>query len=179
MYDARRRRIGTFIEPVGDGSEFAIRLDGVFVWRRRVIPAAMVTTVLPDYGGRGAVLLNVDDKTLEYTSESRDPDSPSAETERVADEEEVTARLAPYLAAPDSDEDLMPSVAALNEEFGESYLLFVPTPQGYQLVEQRGATPAVHDDVSLPGIDDALCVIKVAGSPLPDDRRPCAYLEPR
>ena len=42
-----------------------------------------------------------------------------------------------------------------------SYLLFVSKPSGYELREQDGET---------------MRVTKVAPSPLPDDRRACAYL---
>ena len=41
--------------------ESRIRHDGVFLWRRRVLPLATVAAVLPE---RGAVVLNVDRRTL-------------------------------------------------------------------------------------------------------------------
>jgi hypothetical protein len=60
----------------------------------------------------------------------------------------------------------------------ERYLLFIPTPHGYHLVEQSGSAPAVFADVSLPSDESAFFVIKVGRSPLPGDGRLCAYLEP-
>lgn len=183
VYDARRKRLGTFIELVGGGSEVAIRHDGVFVWRRRVLPAASVAAVLPEHGARGAVVLNVDDNTsdqpttqttheLVHTDERpalAEDQLPSADAEPDL-EEEFMSRLAPYTAAPDrSDED---------DERVESYLLFVPTAHGYHLVEQDGGAPGVFDDVSLPGDENAYFVIRVGRSPLPGDGRLCAYLEP-
>jgi hypothetical protein len=56
------------------------------------------------------------------------------------------------------------------------YLLFVWSPAGYTLVEQPGNPPLVGTE-----IEDGqrrYRISKVASSPLPDDRRPCAYLLP-
>jgi hypothetical protein len=191
VYDARGKRRGMFLGIVGDGSEVAIRHDGVFVWRRRVLPAAMVAAVRPDHGARGAVVLDTDDKRLAHsTAQTRreldhanGAQAPAEDHVRSADEErvfeeELTSRLAPYVAARDSNDDhVIPS--ASNDESVERYLLFLPTPHGYHLVEQDGGAPAVLDDVSLPGDESAFFVIKVGRSPLAGDGRPCAYLEPR
>jgi len=189
LYDARGKRLGLFIEPVGDGSEVAIRRDGTFVWRRHVVPAAMVAAFQPEHGARGAVVLNVDDRTLErsitratreldHATEMRAPEGdqlPSADGEDVV-EQELTSRLAPYVAPIDrNDEDVVRSGS--NDESVERHLLFISTPYGYRLIEQDGIAPAVFDDVSLPGDDDAFSVIKVGHSPLARDRRVCAYLE--
>ena len=56
----------------------------------------------------------------------------------------------------------------------QQYLLFVWKPSGYELVEQEGDPPAVGTDVDLDG--ERLHVTKVAPSPLPGDKRQCAYL---
>jgi hypothetical protein len=58
-----------------------------------------------------------------------------------------------------------------------SYLLFVAKPSGYELREQEGDPPGVGSDVEFDG--EMLRVTKVAPSPLPGDRRPCAYLVSR
>lgn len=56
----------------------------------------------------------------------------------------------------------------------QSYLLFISKPSGYELREEHGEPPAVGSEVEA---DDVLqCVTKVGPSPLPGDRRPCAYL---
>jgi hypothetical protein len=55
-----------------------------------------------------------------------------------------------------------------------SYLLFVWKPSGYELREAEGEAPAVGTDVEQDG--ETLRVTKVAPSPLPGDRRLCAYL---
>ncbi len=56
----------------------------------------------------------------------------------------------------------------------EGHLLFVWSTNGYELREQDGDVPALGDEVEADG--KTLCVIKVAQSPLPGDRRLCAYL---
>jgi hypothetical protein len=59
---------------------------------------------------------------------------------------------------------------------GAAHLLFLSSPNGYQLVSRPGEPPApgsvLEDD------DRRFRVTKVAPSPLPDDPRPCAYLIP-
>jgi len=149
----------------------------------------MVAAFQPEHGARGAVVLNVDVRTLEHSiaqttreldhaKEMRAPAEdqlPSADGERVV-EHELTSRLAPYVAPTDRNaEDVLPSGS--NDESVERHLLFISTPYGYRLVEQDGVAPAVSHDVSLPGDDDVFSVVKVGHSPLARDRRVCAYLE--
>jgi len=57
---------------------------------------------------------------------------------------------------------------------GQQHLLFVWTPGGYELVEREGEPPAVGAAVEVDG--KRLRVTKLAPSPLPGDRRLCAYL---
>lgn len=56
----------------------------------------------------------------------------------------------------------------------DGHLLFVWKPSGYELREQDGDAPAVGAEVEADG--QTMRVTKVAPSPLPGDRRPCAYL---
>ncbi|MEP6892245.1 MAG: hypothetical protein ABI927_00570 [Gaiellaceae bacterium] len=58
-----------------------------------------------------------------------------------------------------------------------SFLAFAPTPEGYRLVELDGAAPVVGAEVDVPGSEMPLTVARLGASPLPFDRRPCAYLE--
>jgi hypothetical protein len=55
------------------------------------------------------------------------------------------------------------------------HLLFVWKPSGYELREGDGEVPAVGAEVEADG--QRLRVTKVAASPLPNDPRPCAYLQ--
>lgn len=56
------------------------------------------------------------------------------------------------------------------------HLLFVCKPSGYELLERDGDPPEVGDEVELEG-GVRQTVLKVASSPLPQDTRPCAYLQ--
>jgi hypothetical protein len=56
----------------------------------------------------------------------------------------------------------------------QQHLLFVWKPSGYELVVQDGEPPAVGAQVEVNG--SMLEVTKLGPSPLPRDRRVCAYL---
>ena len=56
------------------------------------------------------------------------------------------------------------------------YLLFIWKPSGYELREEEGEPPAVGAEVEADN-GKLLRVTKVAPSPLPNDPRPCAYLQ--
>lgn len=56
----------------------------------------------------------------------------------------------------------------------DGYLLFVWKTSGYELREQEGEAPAVGAEVETDG--QTLRVTKVGPSPLPHDKRLCAYL---
>ena len=58
-----------------------------------------------------------------------------------------------------------------------SFLAFAPTSEGYRLVELEGVAPVVGAVVEVPGCEMPLSVARLGSSPLPFDRRPCAYLE--
>jgi hypothetical protein len=58
------------------------------------------------------------------------------------------------------------------------YLLFVPTPGGYLLLQRTGEAPAPGQQLEIPEAPNArLYVTKIARSPLPLDKRICAYLQ--
>lgn len=56
----------------------------------------------------------------------------------------------------------------------EAHLLFVWKTTGYELREEPGDAPTVGAEVETDG--QLLRVTKVAPSPLPGDKRACAYL---
>ena len=56
----------------------------------------------------------------------------------------------------------------------QQYLLFVWKPSGYELIQQDGEPPSVGARVEVDG--NMLEVTKLGPSPLPGDRRVCAYL---
>jgi hypothetical protein len=57
------------------------------------------------------------------------------------------------------------------------YLFFFSRPQGYELVEREGEPPAAGTKVDLEENSARFEVVKVGPSPLPQDDRPCAYLQ--
>ena len=57
------------------------------------------------------------------------------------------------------------------------YVAFVPTGDGYRLRPLEGVVPAVGDVLDLGEAGGQLRVTRIATSPLPLDRRACAYLE--
>jgi chromosome segregation ATPase len=88
-------------------------------------------------------------------------------------------------ALEEREQELAARAAELDERGGElepapveseeaTHLLFVPGPDGYDLVEREGPSPECGERVVLG--ERELVVVKVAGSPLPGDRRLCAYL---
>lgn len=79
---------------------------------------------------------------------------------RIADHE---------LAAADREEPVPVSAA--------SFLAFAPTADGYRIVEVDGVPPATGDTVDVPDCELRLVAARVGPSPLPFDRRVCAYLE--
>ena len=60
-----------------------------------------------------------------------------------------------------------------------THLLFISRPTGYELAEREGEPPAPGSDVELEDGGGRFVVSKVAPSPLPQDDRPCAYLQER
>lgn len=55
------------------------------------------------------------------------------------------------------------------------HLLFIWKPSGYELREADGDVPAVGSRVEVDDREEQ--VTKIAPSPLPNDSRPCAYLQ--
>ncbi len=72
---------------------------------------------------------------------------------------------------------LVPPPAEAEAQAEEGYLCFLPAPSGHELIELHGPPPALGAVVDL-GDDRLGEVVKLAGSPLPHDRRRCAYLLP-
>jgi hypothetical protein len=56
------------------------------------------------------------------------------------------------------------------------YLLFISKPTGYELREREGDLPGVGEEIQEDGAQ--MRVSKIGPSPLPGDRRRCAYLQP-
>ena len=59
----------------------------------------------------------------------------------------------------------------------DQHLLFVSKPTGYELMAREGEPPAVGSTVELDGQDGRWIVSRISPSPMPADKRPCAYLQ--
>jgi hypothetical protein len=68
-----------------------------------------------------------------------------------------------------------PPPAAATPPADGAWFAFVPSPQGYQLVDVPGALPAPGDELTLAGA--RFRVVRHAPSPLPGDRRRCVVVE--
>ena len=55
------------------------------------------------------------------------------------------------------------------------YLIFVPSPDGYGLLERNGSAPAAGATTDVEGV--VFLIVRLGPSPLPGDRRRCAFLE--
>ncbi len=92
--------------------------------------------------------------------------------EAIADDaDEPTADVVPAVP-PSSNGSFEPDVDG-------PLLAFVPNGEGYSLQELSGVTPVVGEPVLFPDRDGEFVVTRIGRSPLPRDRRPCAYLELR
>ena len=70
---------------------------------------------------------------------------------------------------------LEPAAEEAAENAGPGHLLFVWSPAGYELLSRAGAPPRLGDEVGVSG--GPRVVTKVGPSPLPGDRRLCAFLD--
>jgi hypothetical protein len=66
-------------------------------------------------------------------------------------------------------------VADVEEQTHNGHVLFVPAADGYRLVVGRGPAPSRFGAIEVG--DGRYRVARVGRSPLPGDRRRCAYLE--
>ena len=78
-------------------------------------------------------------------------------------------------AVPDPAPARTPAPAPAVVQPEPATLLFVATPAGYRLVEPGGVAPARGDRVQL--AEGSFRVLRLGPSPLPGDRRRCAFLE--
>ena len=77
--------------------------------------------------------------------------------------------------APEPDVDEQPAAGAEEEETEEGHALVVPGPGGYRLLDRDGPAPARGETLEL---DEGMFrVLRLGSSPLPGDRRRCAFLE--
>jgi hypothetical protein len=73
----------------------------------------------------------------------------------------------------EAEAELVPAAEEASDDPG--HVLFVWTPAGYELLARSGEPPAVGSEVGFSG--GLRVVTKIGPSPLPGDRRPCAFLD--
>jgi hypothetical protein len=207
VFGREGKLIGAFVEVAGtEAKKIAIRHDGTFLWRRRVLPITTVESVVPE---QRAIVLNVDRHSLAGSQESSDAlvERPLPAEKSVDSSEDVQRRIARYLSSAeretdqanydDADAARKPSVESAATERAlpahtpqlqsgqvgsaepsvTGHLVFISSARGYALVELDGPPPALGEDVELPERPGSFLVAKLGPSPLPDDARICAYLE--
>jgi hypothetical protein len=205
VFDREGTRIGAFIELAGAANDrIAIRHEGFFVWRRRLLPITTVARVVPE---KRAVVLTVEGRSL---AGSGTPSSSVPGTSGIAEEDprsngDWRDRLESYVGPvegraahadlspgaehaplPNADEAGhtvaytadQPEPGRRDQRTAERHLLFVSTSGGYSLVEREGPPPSVGRSIELPEQAVSFLVTKLGPSPLPNDRRICAYLDP-
>jgi hypothetical protein len=172
VLDRDGKRIGLFVEIVDEG-QVAIRHDGTFVWRRRLLPIGTVAKVIPE---RRLVVLSVDSDALVRSGRTW-----AAAKERELEPEatsvpDLNERLTHYV--PLAENQQPPESGPNQPRNVDRHLLFIATSSGYVLLEGDGAPPPLGAGIEVPDQTDRFSVMKVGPSPLPNDARSCAYLEP-
>lgn len=193
-------RIGSFIgvteQAEGREPRIAVRHDGVFLRRRRVLPLAVVARLLPEWR---LVVLNVDKRAFDQVAASSGSRETSTVSEEHPPETAEWSRLIGHYVPPAPSEgeqsdahdhdtvggsptegaDETLPVASEDErgpEQAEHHLRFVSTAHGYMLVEWEGRPPPLGTEVEASEFG-TFVVAKLGPSPLPNDARVCAYLE--
>ncbi len=79
------------------------------------------------------------------------------------------------VAEAEAELEPAPEAEAEAAENGAEHVLFVWSPSGYALLTRAGEPPSIGSEVGVSG--GRLVVVKIGPSPLPGDRRRCAYLD--
>ena len=79
------------------------------------------------------------------------------------------------VAEAEAELESVPGEPGQDDETQPGHVLFVWSPAGYALLTRAGEPPPVGSEV---GVSGGLRVVtKIGPSPLPGDRRPCAFLD--
>ena len=102
------------------------------------------------------------------------PDQPGRrQSEPPPEPVQTVVRVQTLEPPPEPVQEPVPEPAERVEE--PPPLLFVASPTGYRLAEHTGAALSPGDRVQL--VDGTYRVLRLGPSPLPGDRRRCAFLE--
>jgi hypothetical protein len=191
VYGSDGGRVGKVVEFVtGErrhGDSLAIRCEGFLLSKRRTVPAAAVASVNPD---ERTVTLLLDATSIERAHElhadeirqgwvadriAHYADAPTPKTEAIALDTEAGGDG--HTPVSTMAEDLASAGEPVKDTDPVRHVLFAPTGTGYVLIERDGAAPARTATVELSDPPGRFAVVKLARSPLPHDRRLCAYLD--
>jgi hypothetical protein len=207
VFDREGARIGVFVELAGR-ERIAIRHDGVFVWHRRLLPITTVENVVPneramvltvegrevagmetpptpapgtsgiaeghpsstgDWQGRIKRYVAPSDGQADQT----DPDHGDKEHELSPHAQDTRRHVVGEAARPTPEQG-----RRCGQRTTDEHLLFISTSGGYALVEREGPPPPLGRGIEVPEQSASFLVTKLGPSPLPNDSRTCAYLEP-
>jgi len=87
-----------------------------------------------------------------------------------------TSGIGVAVPLPDPEPEPEPEPELEPDPVASTHLVFVGNPSGYSLREAWGDVPPVGGRISVDGVEHV--VAKLGRSPLPGDRRRCAYLDP-
>jgi hypothetical protein len=95
-----------------------------------------------------------------------------------ADKEGMDTAGARELAKRIAEEEQRRAESVADNAADEEHVLFVASASGYELLPRDGQVPELGSEIVLSdGAKEAYRVCKVGPSPLPGDRRRCAFLE--
>lgn len=156
-------------------------LGTILVARGHVSAAAVANALAEQYGGFlksehgfGTGLRESLDESSTDTDSPRAP--PVSRPEPTTSPTETTP--VPTIDPPTSGS--APSEAPPSEQrkVESAHTLFVPTHNGYLLLNREGPAPPLGEHLELAEVPDRkLIVVKISSSPLPTDPRRCAYLQ--
>jgi len=186
------------VEALAEQERSGQRLGEILVARGLVSAAAVANALAEQHGGFLKTEHGFGTGLRVLTGESSVPESdaePEAPPLSLTQPPELAPGDAPAVAVGSRasakrleaeptavPEEPQPSVVWHLESQGQpgadlGHLLFVPTYQGYLLLRRSGTAPALGEVLELPETPGVrLIVTKLALSPLPRDRRVCAYL---
>ena len=206
VVDREGKRIGLFAELVSD-DRIAIRHDGVFVWHRRLLPITAVASVIVEQRAvmlnvdeRTLADIETPSTPAPETSEIAEENPPSSDAwqdrihrylapvEGKAYERDLSregtdhqpsahTEATPHSIVSETDQPRS-EPGRSDQRTDEGHLLFISTTAGYSLIEQEGPPPLTGNCLEIHEQPISFLVVKLGPSPLPNDRRRCAYLEP-
>ncbi len=172
------------VEALAEQERSGRRLGEILVARGLVSVAAVANALAEQHGsflktehGFGTGLRGLTGRSSVPESDATQPEPPPLS---LTQPPELAPAGPPPAAAPQASLPEQQREGGLDQEQQRpdlGHLLFLPTYQGYLLLQRSGAAPALGEVLELPETPGArLIVAKLALSPLPQDRRVCAYL---